>query len=693
MPISRRKAKAILKNIIDGSHLGILRADPHGNLIQHYRKYMPYHLPCINTEYKELVINILIRNYPAKKISFIHSILDLFHLTSKTEDIKKIIIKNSITYGLRMLFSKPELLTVFIITNIIKAGENADCIAWIITYLYQRNPDLLTPELLTLVFRTGAHALDLSAAIDLLQEVFLNYNTLITLATVPWHANQLAAFLHQPPRNKKEIRDLQFLLESSETTYDDNYRAAFTNIDRYDYLSQSMVLVLSTLKSLNLYNFQSVKLLLSSRKYLLSMQCLNINSLLLALDMKYVFNSLQAGFFDSAEADSASKLSSSAIKIKKLLISYPILSDTYLLTVEAEIRYKILQEILDEAKHTTLYISSRSIIELLTESNMRILATRCDLELNSVFGKLITSNTIISHIAWRAYDNNASYNSTSGWVNLLSLPPTIDATSGAFTTLETSRHFEESIPPTIETCSKRVRIIAASCFKAAIDPSLPEDLQKELLIDFFSQIADIRRAHCDDKTFSTDDPSCYPGTLSRLGLTLKRHPNFQEPLNYDKEIKHYITHIISLKFNAELLRLETALERQQLYYSLLMLGLDNIEEVIRNPRTISAILPDDSDEYLSECKNKRACFFSSLDVETIYQNTNTMLLEKGISITPQILVYTVIKNLFSIRTLLPTLSPSQQKLLQHKDEPTLPTKDPDIDMIDSAKSEISLTPW
>lgn len=691
MPISKRKAKAILNNVIGDSHLSIIRADPYGNVIQHYCKYIPYYPPCISEEDKELIINILVRNYPKKETTFVYRVLDFFYLRNKTEYIKKKIIKNSITYGLRLLISKPELLNVFVITNIVRAGENADCMAWIIAYLYQRNPDLLTPELLNLIFRTGAHALNLSTTISLLQEVFFNYKTLITLATVPWHANRLKEFLHHPPKNKQEIRDLQFMLDSTEITYADNYGVALTNIDKYDYLSQSITLMLSNLKSLYLYTFDGFKLILSSRKHLLGMQCLDINFMLLALDMKYVFNSLQASFFESADADSASKLSSSAKKIKNLFILYPILSDSHLLTIETEIRYKILQEILDEAKRTTIYISSRTIIEMLSESNMRILAGRYDLELNSAFGKLITSNIIISHIAWRAYDNNANYNSTSGWVNLLALPSTINTTDGVFTTLETTRYFEEKVPPTIETCSKRVRFIAASCFKAAVDPSFPEDLQKELLVDFFSQIADIRRAHCDDKSFSIDDPSCYPGTLSRLGLTLKRHPNFQEPLDYDKEIKHHITHIISLKFNTEFSLLESPLERQQLYYSLLLLGLDNIDEIIRNPSAINTILPDDSDEYLLKCRNKRASFFASLDVESIYQNINILLLKEGITITQQTLVYTVIKYLFSIRTILPTLSPMQQKLLQHEEEPILTPKDPDV--IDSTKSEISLTPW
>ncbi len=272
--------------------------------------------------------------------------------------------------------------------------------------------------------------------------------------------------------------------------------------------------------------------------------------------------------------------------------------------VELQIRKKILETIKESEQ------SGTEIHDFLTEENINAIASNTDAELLAQSRKLFTSNESLAQIAWRAYDPDSR---TVDWPNLLTTPSSETAKETVFTTRESTAGMQEK-GTTLESASSHVRKYAALCFLASQDKRISpetnqeicsEETRKEMWSDFISYVAEVRRAH-NENTVGTDNPSCFPGTISRIAQSVNKHPEFPATEGITVAINNSIRAYIDLKLSKCLDQLESPEEKAKLYYSLIMLGLNNAEEVIANPSSILTILPNiDNIDSLTETEKQK----------------------------------------------------------------------------------------
>ena len=84
---------------------------------------------------------------------------------------------------------------------------------------------------------------------------------------------------------------------------------------------------------------------------------------------------------------------------------------------------------------------------------------------------------------------------------------------------------------TLALASRDIRELAARIFleiqKLNADPNNSSDVTSLMVDNFIFYIAEIRRAH-NSTSDEEDNPSCYPGCISRLGQILNVHPLFKK---------------------------------------------------------------------------------------------------------------------------------------------------------------------
>ena len=177
--------------------------------------------------------------------------------------------------------------------------------------------------------------------------------------------------------------------------------------------------------------------------------------------------------------------------------------------IESKIREMLLKRILAEAKDN----NERSIIafiEGLSDAQRQALCEDSDETLMTEARVRLIRGDSDSQTAWRAYDKHAQVG--GDWPNLLT--PALDAENNhAVYTVRTVGITN----PTLDMASQLSREMTAYTYLLVIDEQDGDDEARATReTTFTSKIAEIRRAH-NENAQTLDDPSCLPGTISRMG--------------------------------------------------------------------------------------------------------------------------------------------------------------------------------
>lgn len=251
-------------------------------------------------------------------------------------------------------------------------------------------------------------------------------------------------------------------------------------------------------------------------------------------------------------------------------------TDDCLIHIEQMIRDMLLDKLKEEAE-----LEGNTHIINFIEVNRETLKKGMDQSLMDEARQLFQSPKNVTQIAWRAYDRFAPVK--GGWPNLLT-PSHQSEAIFAGVAADTS-----TIP--MESATKEARRRSAYYFLAAIDDgttlSFENDADKKefdntkdsRLFNYIDKIAEIRRAH-NDNLYDKDDPSCYPGTIGRIGLMGLGHP-IAKTIETRSQIIQSVLQAQLFSFIHEAVGDKSAKELKGLQKSLLLRG---------DPRTASDLL-------------------------------------------------------------------------------------------------------
>ena len=332
--------------------------------------------------------------------------------------------------------------------------------------------------------------------------------------------------------------------------------------------------------------------------------------------------------------------------------------------VERGLKYDLLCQILEIEESKPTEERNPEIISLLTENNRRVLALGESQELLLHARALFISNTDIHQIAWRAYDVGAP---TEEWDNLFAAPLNEKNVYGGAQ--------KETI--SLKRASDEIRMQAAMYYLAAKDESNDElkATTKDRLNGLFAIIAECRRAHniASGRRLNTktDNPSCYPGTETRLSDSVLSHPKFKEEnsRNIEKmiysKVKLLVENTLIAMMSAEGM---TPQEKQKYYLSVLMLGLDNTCEILDTPPSELKSLGFGGEEFdMDELTVYRAKILHQLNAgggrEQILTQILAYIIEEGIGIDNTWVEYFILKAVLDLKGLGLSFSHEQARQL------------------------------
>lgn len=331
---------------------------------------------------------------------------------------------------------------------------------------------------------------------------------------------------------------------------------------------------------------------------------------------------------------------------------YGKLIPTYddIIKFESQIRRKLLLEIREMAEKN----NNSEVLKFLTDANIASLAMKSCIDLSRIASCLLCKRDDPIMITYRAYDSQPV---SGSWPDLLS-PQGLDFPSEPFC--------PRTKPVSLPESSRYVRVYAVICYLASIDEKLSIKQRETIWENFKYYIAEIRRAHS-KSIYETDKVSCLPGTLSRLSLIASAHPYCEKPtLAIETLVEQRIKFLINRELGIAFYKEETSTDKEALFYSLTMLGIDNALDVIKDENQAYVALVDDSASYITKCLEKRALFISHLKLKDIIDDISGYLKEHNHTFN----IYTyflTIKNLLQMRTLV-ELSYSQIRSIQGIEE-------------------------
>lgn len=252
---------------------------------------------------------------------------------------------------------------------------------------------------------------------------------------------------------------------------------------------------------------------------------------------------------------------------KEQLLSYSTTHDETqaIEKIEREIRKILLNDILKNAQES----QNQSVVSFISENEAKLL----DAEDNALKQscQIFTNDTDLAQAAWRGFNPHAPVKDEKEWPNLLT-PPVSDE---KVWTIEVDAQEQERDPAQVYDILRQ-RVI--NYFLAAIDLQDGDDKTRETRItNFINQLADIRNAH------GFNNPSCYPGHITRIASMGAFHSIAQLPPTTKELISDYIKEKALALFQEKFEQLETMEEKEALYESLTMVSADTARSVILNP--------------------------------------------------------------------------------------------------------------
>ncbi len=246
-------------------------------------------------------------------------------------------------------------------------------------------------------------------------------------------------------------------------------------------------------------------------------------------------------------------------------------ASTGLQKIEEEIRDMILNKIAADPNTST---AARSFINL----NRAELVKGNNKEKMDKAREYFNSNEDNDHVAWRAYDKWAPVNA-QGWPNLLT---ETDDETPVYAAGVGSEH---QMP--LRTVSLDARTRVAHYYLGLTDDKVIPTLTKENReAIFLGQIAEIRRAHNFGDARGADDPSCYPGTVGRIGPMGAGHPQLHI-VNPVDEITKIITEMLTQHIHS----LSDKPENETIYWALRALTVETMKDFLEG-KSIKADIPE-----------------------------------------------------------------------------------------------------
>ncbi|MFI4937948.1 MAG: ankyrin repeat domain-containing protein [Candidatus Berkiellales bacterium] len=122
-------------------------------------------------------------------------------------------------------------------------------------------------------------------------------------------------------------------------------------------------------------------------------------------------------------------------------------------------------------------------------------------------------------------------------------------------------------------------------YLVATDPALLPKQQKKVMKAIIYYLAEIGRAH-NMSTTEVDNPSCFPGTISRLDNVFQAHPMFKVDPVLSVKIREIASQLVVKVFGDALRKLPTAEDKLALYEALSLYSDFNALNIINKPESI-----------------------------------------------------------------------------------------------------------
>ncbi|MCS5712652.1 hypothetical protein [Candidatus Berkiella aquae] len=273
-----------------------------------------------------------------------------------------------------------------------------------------------------------------------------------------------------------------------------------------------------------------------------------------------------------------------------------------LLKIECEIRALILEAILEEAQEqgneeVKQFIEKNK--EQLIEGETSTMGASCQVL------KLATP----AHSAWRCYNPFAKVGNPH-FPNLLTAPTSNREiyTTQASDPTGNANHAEDA--------SKIVRERVAYYYLAVMDKlDGNESDRKNRIANFIGLLAEIRNTH------GQDDPSCFPGHLTRIANMGHYHAVAQMPDSRDNIIQDYFRERVLALFKEEIEKRSSLKEKKRLLKALTALTEETAIDIVKQP----AKYPDN----MLEIRQQVIASLGSL--ENVVESVNAILAEKGLA--------------------------------------------------------------
>lgn len=267
-----------------------------------------------------------------------------------------------------------------------------------------------------------------------------------------------------------------------------------------------------------------------------------------------------------------------------------------LLHIEQRIREAIIQAILDEA---TLF-KDEPVVEFITKTKEDLIKGESKAMTESL--KYFAKSTA-SHAAWRCYNPFAKV--SGDWPNLHTRP---ERDHSVYSTQASS-----FINGTLKShqASDIIRERTAYYFLAVTDPNDgSEQERKERMGNFIGLLAEIRNTH------KADDPSCFPGQLTRIAAMGNFHKIAEQPSSLKEVLANYFRAKVFQRFK-EKIEHQNSASRQELLDSLVLLTQQTAKEHITNPGRFKKTLLKCRQSFIESLGNELA-IINEIRQETSY---------------------------------------------------------------------------
>lgn len=211
-----------------------------------------------------------------------------------------------------------------------------------------------------------------------------------------------------------------------------------------------------------------------------------------------------------------------------------------------------------------------------------------------------TSPTDTVDIALRAFDRDAP---THGWEKLFVAPTKEKEASSVFSTRAAS-----ITALTLKQTTDITRKVLCYTYVVSQDESLSAEQKSTIQEALVHYLAEISRAH-NDSDQKSDNPSCYPGTLTRLDLIFQKHPKFVVDKELFKSTADFASQLIIKAFNSALDLCKNKTEKLELYEAITLFSHDNARDILHRPDAVLTTEGESAD--LNKLLQIRKSFFTT----------------------------------------------------------------------------------